>query len=953
MSGPSLLTLSPPLPPPPSSPSLTQSKTTTLSPPPPPSKSISLLPHSKFTRKIHPSYRIYRRPALLLLKQCESTAQVHRIMPLIYKNGFHNHPIFQTKLVSLFCSFNSLEDAARVFESIPVEEKLDVLYRTMLKGYAQVGRLDDGLEFLCRMKRDGVEMDGYDYSYLLKACGEGFELKRGREIHGSLVVNGYGFDLVVMTCAVSMYAKCGSVEDAYKAFDRMPVRDSVAWNAIIAGYAQNGYAKVALELMIRMQEERKRPDWITVVSALPACADMCSAVLGKSVHGYAMRAGFDSFLNVWTALMDMYSKFGAVKIARSIFDGLDGKRTVITWNCMIDGYIQNGDPEEALRLFRRMLDEGIEPTNVTIIEALHACTDCGDLKSGKFIHELSDQMDLGSDIQNGHVKEALTYLREMFVGRIKIDCFTLGGIIPALAEFPSPRRARWVHGLAVRTYSDQNLFVFTALVDMYAKCGDLQTARKLFDTRGKKHVMTWNVMIDAYGTHGLAASAIELFSEMQMGPMKPDETTFLCILSACSHSGLVKEGRLYFGMMREEYCLEPANEHHGAMVDLLGQAGLLDDAWDIIGSMPSKPGIGVLGSMLSACKMHKNVELGERVWNMLVDLDPHGGGYHMLLANMYCKSLVWDKVAALRSEMDDTELWRVLESSFMELGNESHTFNSGRADLLQIKGNFRLSAYNARKIKAVDTSSMHHDDDQDSVQEQLISSHSEMLAIASGFWIPTPAECPYSLGKTYAFVRIATMLPTPAPVLDILDWVEPYDSPVVCRIDLMMRNRLGDASNDLNTKNQEKVISWDIEVHISDVRSDVQNDQVISMCQKGACQSTTKRSMNEKISTPSPTTCISDCSRPSSNLELVSVRLCSRSDSANLEADWFEVVRGLMGVPQVAIGDVGGWGRSARLSPRQLPPRRISLRSSLHNPCLTCTDIRCWLRSALTLSLEG
>ncbi|GAB2211386.1 hypothetical protein Droror1_Dr00024698 [Drosera rotundifolia] len=736
----SLPTLSPHLPPPPSPALHTPSKTTTPPPPPPPpSKSIPLPPPSKFTRKIYPPYHIYRRPAVLLLEQCESTAEVHRILPLIYKNGFYNHPIFQTKLVSLFCSFNSLDDASRVFESISIEEKLDVLYHTMLKRYAQVGRLHDGFDFFCRMKRDGVESNGYDYSYLLKACGEGYELKRGREIHGSLVVNGYGLDLVVMTCAVNMYAKCRRVEDAYQVFDRMPVRDLVAWNAIISGYAQNGYAKVALELMIRMQEERRRPDWITVVSVLPACGDICSTVLGKSVHGYAMRAGFDSFLNVSTALMDMYLKFGAVEIARSIFDGLDGKRTVITWNCMIDGYVQNGDPEEALRLFRRMLDEGIEPTNVTIIEALHACADCGNLESGKFIHELSDQMDLGSDIQvinslismyskcknvdvavqlfsklqnknlaswnamisgfsqNGHVTEALTYLREMFVSRIKIDCFTLGGVIPALAEFPSPRRARWIHGLAVRTYSDQNLFVITALVDMYAKCGDLQTARKLFDTIGKKHVMTWNVMIDAYGTHGLAASAIELFSEMQMGFIKPDETTFLCILSACSHSGLVKEGRLYFGMMRQEYCLEPANEHYGAMVDLLGQAGLLDDAWDIIGSMPIKPGIGMLGSMLSACKMHNNVELGERVWNMLVDLDPHGGGYHVLLANMFCKSLVWDKVAMLRSEMDVTELCRVLESSFMEVGDEFHSFNSGRAGLLQIKGNFCLSTYNARK----------------------------------------------------------------------------------------------------------------------------------------------------------------------------------------------------------------------------------------------------------------
>ncbi|KAK9691613.1 hypothetical protein RND81_09G207800 [Saponaria officinalis] len=748
--------------------SLSSSPTTTSHPP----NSHSSKP--PLTPRVYIPSHIYKHPAALLLELCTSVDDVRKVLPLIYKHGLYDEHLFQTKLVSLFCKFDSLSNAARVF--YPIEDKVEPLYHTMLKGYAHSSGVGEAFGFLCMMLCDGVQLVVYDLLYLLKLCGSCSDIRMGREIQGMLFVNGYGLNLFALTGVMNMYAKCGAVWDAYKVFDKMPDRDVASWNAIVAGFAQNGYAKIALELVARMQEEDGlRPDWITVITSLPAIADMDCLVLGKSMHGYVLRSGFYSYVNVLTALVDMYAKCKAVRTARLIFDAMKS-RTVVTWNSMIDGYVQIGLPEEAFALFQSMLDEGIEPSDVSIMEALHACADIGDIEKGVFVHKLADQFGLSSSVsvtnslismyskckrvdlaanlfdnlrnktrvswnamiigfaQNGCVNEALNYFREMRLKGVELDSFTLVSVIPALAELSILRQAKWIHGLSIRSCMDKNVYVMTALVDMYAKCGSIQTARKLFDNMGEKHVTTWNAMIDAYGTHGLGKSALEIFSKMQEGPTKPNHVTFLCVISACSHSGLVEEGRYYFEMMKDVYNLEPAMDHYGAMVDLLGRAGLLDDAWDFIQNMPIEPGISVLGAMLGACKIHKNVELGEKTAYRLFELGPDDGGYHVLLANIYSAASMWDKMSEVRSMMDKKGLRKTPGCSLVELRNELHSFHSGSTVHPQSKEIYAHLDSLIQRIKSVgyvpDTSSIH--DVEADVQEQLLSSHSEKLAIAFG-----------------------------------------------------------------------------------------------------------------------------------------------------------------------------------------------------------------------------
>lgn len=653
----------------------------------------------------------------------------------------------------------------------------------MLKGYAKFASLDDAVSFLIRMRYDDVAPVVYNYTYLLKVCGDVGEIRRGKEIHGQLIVNGFSLDLFAMTGVVNMYAKCGQIEEAYKMFDRMPERDLVSWNTIVAGFAQNGFAELALDLVTRMHEEGRRGDFITIVSILPAVANVGSLRIGKAVHGYAMRAGFDSIVNVSTALVDMYAKCGRVETARLVFDGMKS-RNVVSWNSMIAAYVEGGNPEEAMRIFQKMLDQGVEPTNVTIMEALHACADLGDLERGIFVHKLLDQLKLGTDVsmtnslismyskckkvdiaadifsklqgktlvswnamilgyaQNGRVNEALNYFCKMRSKNIKPDSFTMVSVIPALAELSVIRHAKWIHALVIRSCFEKNVFVMTALIDMYAKCGAVGTARALFDMMNERHVTTWNVMIDGYGTHGLGKAAVELFNKMLEGPTKPNDITFLCAISACSHSGLVEEGIHYFTSMKKDYGIEPVMDHYGAMVDLLGRAGRLNEAWDFIQKMPIEPGITVFGAMLGACKIHKNVELGEKAANRLFELDPDEGGYHVLLANIYAAASLWDKLAKVRTIMEKKGLQKTPGCSLVELKNEVHSFYSGSTNHPQSKRIYTFLETLIDEIKAAgyvpDTNSIH--DVEDYVQENLLSSHSEKLAIAFGLLNSSPGS---------------------------------------------------------------------------------------------------------------------------------------------------------------------------------------------------------------------
>ncbi|XP_006653155.1 pentatricopeptide repeat-containing protein At1g11290, chloroplastic [Oryza brachyantha] len=613
------------------------------------------------------------------------------------------------------------------------------------------------------------------FTSLLKLCAARGDLTTGRAIHAQLAVRGLTSEGLAATALANMYAKCCRPSDARRVFDRMPVRDRVAWNALVAGYARNGLTRMAMEMVVRMQEEGERPDSVTLVSVLPACANARVLAPCREAHAFAIRAGLDELVNVSTAILDAYCKCGDIRAAKAVFDWMPVKNSV-SWNAMIDGYGENGDAGEALALFKRMVEEGVDVTDVSVLAALQACGELGYLDEGRRVHELlvgikldsnvsvmnalitmyskCKRIDLASQVfneldrrtrvswnamilgctQNGCSDDALRIFTRMQMENMRPDSFTLVSVIPALADISDPLQARWIHGYSIRLHLDQDVYVLTALIDMYAKCGRVTIARALFNSAREKHVITWNALIHGYGSHGFGKVAVELFEEMKSIGMAPNETTFLSVLSACSHAGLVEEGRKYFTSMKDDYGLEPGMEHYGTMVDLLGRAGKLDEAWAFIQKMPMDPGVSVYGAMLGACKLHKNVELAEESAQKIFELEPQEGVYHVLLANIYANASMWKDVARVRTAMEKKGLRKTPGWSIIQLKNEIHTFYSGSTNHQNAKAIYSRLAKLIEEIKAVgyvpDTDSIH--DVEDDVKAQLLNTHSEKLAIAFG-----------------------------------------------------------------------------------------------------------------------------------------------------------------------------------------------------------------------------
>ncbi|KAK7322553.1 hypothetical protein VNO77_25938 [Canavalia gladiata] len=554
-----------------------------------------------------------------------------------FRSGFESLDNVPNALLDMYFKCGSVRTARLVFQGM--SNKSVASWNTMIDGYVQNGEYVEVFATFLRMLDEGVEPTIVGINGALHACANLGDLEGGRFVHKLLDRKKLGCDVSVMNSLISMYSKCRQIEEAYNIFQRMPQKNLVSWNRLVSGYAQNGFARKAVQLVLQMQEAGQKPNLITLVSVLPAVADIKALRIGRSIHGYAFRLGCESPVNIANALLDMYFECGSIRTARLVFKGMSSKN-VVSWNTLIDGYAQNGESEEAFASFLKMLNEGVEPTNVTIMGALHACANLGNLERGRFVHKLLDQKKLGFDVsvmnslismyskckrvdiaasvfnnlkqktlvtwnatilgyaQNGCVNEALNLFCVMQSQDIKPDSFTLVSVITALADLSVTRQAKWIHGLAIRTLMDKNVFVATALVDMYAKCGAIQTARKLFDMMQERHVITWNVMIDGYGTHDLGKEALDLFNKMQKETIKPNDNTFLSVISVCIHSGLVEEGLYYFKSMKENYGLEPSMDHYSAIVDLLGRAGRLEDAWNFIQEMPVKPGRSVLGAML-------------------------------------------------------------------------------------------------------------------------------------------------------------------------------------------------------------------------------------------------------------------------------------------------------------------------------------------------------------------
>ncbi|KAG9448069.1 hypothetical protein H6P81_014197 [Aristolochia fimbriata] len=526
----------------------------------------------------------------------------------------------------------------------------------------------------------GEDNTDINYASLLQSCISKRAVDPGKQIHARLLHIGSAFNPVLGTKLVNLYSTCNCLCDAHKLFDKIPNQSVFLWNVLIRGYAWNGPQEVAVSLYYEMLKCGLKPDNFTFPFVLKACSTLSALQEGREIHEHVVRSGWESDVFVGAALIDMYAKCGCVNSSREVFDKIT-ERDVVLWNSMIATYSQNGHPSEAIALFLDMNSLGFQPTEATLVTVISAAANLTNLPQGREIHGFS--------------------------WRRKLDPFGK---------------------------------VKTALVDLYAKCGSLAAARRLFENLDEKRVVSWNAMIAGYAMHGHAAEALALFEEMKWDGFLPDHITFVGVLSACSHGGLIDKGWEYFKLMTRDYSIEPKVQHYTCMVDLLGHSGKLDEAYNLITGMCIPPDSGVWGALLNSCKLHKNVELAEIALQRLIVLEPDDAGNYVLLSNIYAQSGKWDKVAKVRKEMTGRGLKKSIACSWIEVKNKVHGFlvgdlshpqsNDIYAEMERLGGLLKEAGY------VPNTEPVFHDVEDDE-KMNMVNSHSERLAIAFGL-ISTP-----------------------------------------------------------------------------------------------------------------------------------------------------------------------------------------------------------------------
>eukprot|EP01018_Ginkgo_biloba_P026026 Gb_12004 [translate_table: standard] len=635
------------------------------------------------------------------------------------------------------------------------------------------GRLEEALYILHVMDQP---VNSSTYVSLLQMCIKKKALSEGKMVHTHMSEKGFMRDRFLGNTLVNMYIKCGSLVDARRVFDDMFVKDAFSWTVMIAAYSRHGLAKEALALFHQMQHTSIQPNQFTFASVLPACANLAALEQGIKIHEEIIKSGCESDVFVESALVDMYAKCGRIEKARHIFDKMP-HRNVVSWTTMIAGYVQNGQAVEALGIFRHMQLAGVKPNPNTFASVIPACTNsvaleqgmeihkeiirsglesdvfvqsalvdmyakCGSIEKARDVFEKMNRRDLVSwtaiiagYVQSGQCVEALKLFRQMKLAGVKPDLNTFASVLPACGDLGALEQGIEIHQDIIRSGILSDVVVDSALVDMYAKCGSINMARKLFDKMHQRDVISWTAMIAGYAMHGCGKEALKLFEQMQHFGIRPNHVTLVSVLSACCHVGLVEEGRQHFECMSQNYRVTPAMEHYVCMVDLLGRAGRLDEAQDFINKMPIKPDATVWICLLGACRIHANIELGECVAKHLFELEPKNAAPYVLLSNIYAAAGRWNNSENVRRMMKDRRVKKTPGCSWIEVNKQVHVFLVGDRSHPQREKIYAKLERLSRQMKAAgympDTRFVLHDVEEEQ-KEQILCHHSEKLAIAFG-----------------------------------------------------------------------------------------------------------------------------------------------------------------------------------------------------------------------------
>ncbi|KAK9065298.1 hypothetical protein SSX86_016681 [Deinandra increscens subsp. villosa] len=715
-----------------------------------------------------------------LLLQCHHLTQFNQILSQSIVTGFIKDTYAASRILNFSTTQSSIVNlnnySRKIFDHVENYSNA-FIYNTMMRSYLQTNRPKETV-FLYKLMSDNkksVYPDTYTYPLLIQACIARANILEGKEIHDHVVKMGFDSDVYVRNTLINMYAVCGVMIDARKVFDESPVRDSVSWNSILAGYVQMGdveEAKLvfdkmpdkniiasnsmivlfgrcgcvieAYRLFVNMKEkdivswtamiscyeqrgmyqealvmflEMNRKgigiDEVVVISVLSACAGSAVLETGGSIHGLVVKTGTSCYVNIHNALIHMYSMCADIAAAEQLFDS-SSHIDIISWNSMISGYSKCGSLKNAREVFDKMPVKDVVSWSALI---------SGHSQAGMF-------------------DETIALFQEMMLyGQIKPDETILVSVISACTRLAALEQGTWVHAYIKKNGLEVNSILGTTLIDMYMKLGCVESAKEVFYKMDKKGVSSWNALILGLAMNGEVEKSLEMFSEMKRCGVVPNEITFVAVLGGCRHMGLVDKGRHHFDSMINTHKIEPNIKHYGCMVDLLGRAGLLKEAEELIDSMPMAPDVATWGALLGACKKHGANEMGERVGLKLIKLQPDHDGFHVLLSNIYASKGSWEDMAEIRGTMTEKRVVKIPGCSIIEANGIVHEFVAGDTGHPQIHEIEEMLDMITERVKMIgyapDTNEVCFDID-DEEKETTLFRHSEKLAIAFGLMVTNP-----------------------------------------------------------------------------------------------------------------------------------------------------------------------------------------------------------------------
>ena len=573
---------------------------------------------------------------LHILQNCKNIRELKQTHLQIFIHGLHHSNFILPKLITVSSAFNLLDYAVSIFQNSCCPNV--VAYNNMIK--CLIGQSHkEALRVYNRMKVSMVAANSFTFTFLLKCFESSEALEDGRVMHGETLKLGFGSSVFVQNSLLSFYANCSEkLHSAYGVFEEMPERDVVSWNSLIGACMNRGEMESAIGFLDKMPE-RNIVTWNSVVCGLSKAGNM---ELAHSVFEQMPERNEVS----WNSMISGYVRMGDVKAAQSIFYQMPEK-TVVSWTAMISGYATTGDLKSAEYIFNRMPVKNVVSWNAMI--------------SGYVHNHMFDQ--------------ALCVFHNMLInGKCSPDQATLISVLSACAHLGSLEHGKWIDLYIKKNKFHLSIPLGNALIDMFAKCGDVENAKEVFHHMSKRCVITWTTMVSGLALNGKCREAINLFDQMCLEGTKPDDVVFIAVLSACTHGGLVEEGKRAFDQMVQEFDIKPQIEHYGCMVDLLGRAGKLEEAIRFTERMHLKPNAVIWATLLFCCKIHGNEDLLISVTEKIMDQEPSNPGYLTLVSNLSASFGRWEDALSFRVAMRQQRMEKVPGCSSIQVGNKVHEF---------------------------------------------------------------------------------------------------------------------------------------------------------------------------------------------------------------------------------------------------------------------------------------